>query len=189
MMFCLVDSIRDSVSRVVLDLGKDSFTDGLNWSSYNWSSNGGISEWGVVGEGLMGNDWRGDGRIGQSRDSVVVVVGGNGWDRVREWGSNNTTLLTSSASLGFSDSGEMLDLGSMDLRSILNWSWARENGYWSLGKSVAFSTESTVSSDVVDSDFITVWVDVSVASTDIAIGVSEGSMSLSWLGMTVRSLT
>jgi hypothetical protein len=219
----LVDSVRDSVSRGVNDLGKGSFTEGLsssnnwggdgvslsNWSSdgvglSNWSSDSGIGDWAdgwvgnslmgisLVGISLVGNDWRGDGGVGQSWGSVVV--GGNGWVSkvvvVGEWrsGNSNTTLLTSRASLSFSNSLEVSGLGSNDLRGVLNWRWGNKDSYWSLGKGIAFSAESTVSSDVVDSDFITIGVDVSVASANIAVGVSEGSMGLSWLSMTVRSL-
>jgi hypothetical protein len=215
----LVDSVRDSVSRGVNDLGKGSFTEGLsssnNWGGdgvglSNWSSDSGISDWAdgwvgnslmgislvgisLVGISLVGNDWRGDGGVGQSWGSVVV--GGNGWVSkvvvVGEWrsGNSNTTLLTSRASLSFSNSLEVSGLGSNDLRGVLNWRWCNKDSYWSLGKGIAFSAESTVSSDVVDSDFITIGVDVSVASANIAVGVSEGSMGLSWLSMTVRSLT
>jgi len=120
--------------------------------------------------------------ISDWRSSIGQMVwgdnsGGVGWDsRVDE-----SSLLTSGAGLSFSNSGEVLGFGSLDLRGV---NWSMDGHLWGDWESVGSNSVSIVVSDVVGGQSLAFGGDVGERSTNSTLGIADSSMSLGWLRVT-----
>jgi len=151
------------VSWVVDNGGLDSLTGKSKWSmGYSGVWSGSVGQWSVVAvtvsvTSVGGGVWVSKTRVEKGRVSVGQWSGGG-------WGGEDSTTL--GAGLGFSDGGEVSGTGFYDFRGVLNWSWSNKEwgglGDWAFWKSIRSNTETAFVSDVIDTDFSTFWVDVSV---------------------------
>jgi hypothetical protein len=89
----------------------------------------------------------------------------------------------------YEDLREMLDFGSNNLWGVLDWSWSSEDSPWGNWESVAGNSVSIVVSDVVGGQDSTVWGNVRERSSDTTSSISNGSVGLSRLRVSERSLT
>jgi len=105
---------------------------------------------------------------------------------------DNSALLPSGTGKSLSVSNSVGVTGLDDFDSVLNWSWGKNLvskwSDWANWKSVAGNTESSLIGNIFNSHFLSLGVDVGVASTDIASSITDSSVGLSRVGITVAGL-
>lgn len=182
----LVDTVRDSVSGSVDDLGEGGFSEWLSSNSRvgNWRSNGnivvaddiGVSNgvgWGSNNAGISngvdwvsndagvseGGDWvSNDARVSKGGDWVSndAGVSKGGWNDSR---GDNATLLPSRASKSFLVSNGVSGSSLSNLGCFLWSNWGNQwSGNWASNwtnwKGIGSNLETTMTSGVVYSDFL-----------------------------------
>jgi len=176
----------------VADLLSDNVgvSEGADWLSDNvgvsegadWLSNDvGVSK----GADLLSDD------VGVSEgwvsNNAGVSKAMDGWNDGR---GDNTTLLPSRASKSFLVSNGVGGSGVSNLGCFLwsNWgdqwssNWASN---WTNWKIVGSNTETIMTSGVFYSDFLSIGVDVSITSANISGSITDGSMGLSGMSISV----
>jgi hypothetical protein len=224
----LIDTVRDSVSRGVDDLGEGGFSERLsNRGVGNWrrksnivvADDVGVSEgvdWVAKNAGISeGADWLSD-NVGVSEgaywlsDDVGVSEGADllsnnvGVSEGGDWMSNNagvskvgwndrgdnTTLLPSGAGKSFLVSNGVGGSGLSNLWGFLWSNWGNQwssnwTSNWANWKVVGSNTETIMSSGVFYSDFLSFGVDVGVTSANVSGSITDGSMGLSGVSISI----
>jgi len=83
-----------------------------------------------------------------------------------------------------------------NLGGILNWSWTNELSYlwncnwvnWRNWEGIGGNTETTTISNILDAHFLSLRVNVGVASADVSGSITDGGMCLTWVGISVACL-
>jgi hypothetical protein len=92
---------------------------------------------------------------GVSKSWIGSVIGDGLSSSVGD-GSNDSTLLSQGSEFNFLMGSEVSSTGFDDFGGVKDWGGSSDgsgnNVDWSLGKSIALSTETTSISDVVDTD-------------------------------------
>lgn len=210
----LVDTVRDSVSGSVNDLGEGGFSEWLSRDSRvgNWRSNGNVVVADDVGvsEGI---DWMSnDAGISKTVDLVSKNVGVTDWlsddAGVSEggvWVSNDVGVSKGGWNDGRGDNGTLLPsrtsksflvsngVGGSSLSNLWSFLWSNWGDQWSGNwasnwtdwKIVGSNLESTMSSGVSYSDFLSVGVYVRITTGNISGSITDGRMGLSGVSISV----